>query len=143
LASIIEKETGAPQERRLISSVFHNRLKKNMKLQTDPTVIYGMAALSGSVPNNIRKSDLLRPSKYNTYVIYGLPPGPITNPGKLALIAALNPEQSEFLYFVSQNDGTHVFTKTYNDHINAVKKFQMNPAARAGKSWRDLNKKSN
>ncbi len=140
LASIIEKETGAPQERRLISSVFHNRLKKNMRLQTDPTVIYGMAALTGRVPTNIRKSDLLRPSRYNTYVIFGLPPGPIANPGKEALMAALNPETTDYLYFVSQNNGTHIFTSTYNDHINAVRKFQMDPRARAGKSWRDLKK---
>lgn len=138
LASIIEKETGAPSERRTISSVFHNRLSKRMRLQTDPTVIYGMTLASGAIPTNIRKNDLLNPTPYNTYVISGLPPGPISNPGKEALMAALNPDGSEFLYFVSQNNGTHIFTKTYQDHLNAVKRYQMDPKARQGKSWRDL-----
>ena len=140
LASIVEKETGAPQERKIISSVFHNRLQKKMRLQTDPTIIYGIAAETGVVPNNIHKSDLLRPTKYNTYVISALPPGPISNPGREALFAAMNPSTTEFLYFVSHNDGTHEFTRTYEDHSAAVKKFQMDPMARAGKSWRDLKK---
>ena len=140
LASIVEKETGAPQERKVISSVFHNRLKKQMRLQTDPTIIYGIADQTGVVPNNIHKSDLLKPSRYNTYVIAGLPPGPISNPGREALLAAMNPDATEFLYFVSHNDGTHEFTKTYEDHSRAVQKFQMDPKAREGKSWRDLKK---
>jgi UPF0755 protein len=141
LASIIEKETGNPEERRRISSVFYNRLKKGMKLQTDPTIIYGIAAQTGKVPNNIHREDILKPTKYNTYVITGLPPGPIANPGREALMAAMNPEATEFLYFVSQNNGTHVFTSKYEDHAAAVKKFQLDAKARAGKSWRDLNKK--
>ena len=140
LASIVEKETGAPQERKIISSVFHNRLRKEMRLQTDPTIIYGIAVETGVVPDNIHKSDLLKPTRYNTYVIAGLPPGPISNPGREALLAAMNPDTTEFLYFVSHNDGTHEFTKTYEDHNSAVQKFQMNPKAREGKSWRDLKK---
>lgn len=140
LASIIEKETGAPQERPLISSVFHNRMVKKMRLQTDPTVIYGMTVGTGKVPLNIRRSDLLRPTPYNTYVIYGLPPGPIANPGREALLAAVSPQASEFFYFVSRNDGTHVFSKSYEDHNMAVQRFQLDAKAREGKSWRDLTK---
>ncbi len=141
LASIVEKETGAAAERPIISSVFHNRLKKRMKLQTDPTIIYGIMHETGKEIKNIRKSDITRPTAYNTYVIKGLPPGPIGNPGLEALRATAEPESTEFLYFVSQNDGTHVFTKTYKDHLRAVKKFQMNPDMRQGKSWRDLKQK--
>lgn len=140
LASIIEKETGAPEERPMIAAVFHNRMLKGMKLQTDPTIIYGMADESGIVPKNISRADILRPTKYNTYVINGLPPGPIANPGREALLAAGNPAVSEFLYFVSRNDGTHVFTPTYEEHLKAVRSFQLDPRAREGKSWRDLNK---
>jgi UPF0755 protein len=140
LASIIEKETGAPQERSLISSVFHNRLQKKMRLQTDPTVIYGKAEATGKVEINITRSDLVTPTRYNTYVISGLPPGPISNPGRESLLAALRPEASQYLFFVSQNDGTHVFTKDYKDHQAAVAKFQLDRKAREGKSWRDLKK---
>jgi UPF0755 protein len=142
LASIVEKETGSGQDRPLISSVFHNRLVKKMKLQTDPTIIYGIADMTGIVPNNIRKDDILKPSKYNTYVINALPPGPISNPGKDALMAALKPATSKFLYFVSRNDGTTVFSESLERHNSAVQKFQINPKSRDGKSWRDLNKKS-
>ena len=120
LASIIEKETGQPQERPLISSVFHNRLKKNMKLQTDPTVIYGITNFNG----NITKKDLLTPTPYNTYVIRGLPPGPIANPGKEAILASLYPEDTKYLYFVSKNDGSHVFSSTLKDHNLAVDHYQ-------------------
>lgn len=140
LASIIEKETGAAEERPLISSVFHNRLGKGMRLQTDPTIIYGIADETGIVPSNISHADLSRPTKYNTYVISGLPPGPIANPGRLALLAAVAPTASPYLYFVSQNNGTHVFSATYEEHERAVKKFQLDPKAREGKSWRDLSK---
>lgn len=141
LASIIEKETGAPQERPLISSVFHNRLQKKMRLQTDPTVIYGKAESTGRIEINITRNDLLTPTRYNTYVIYGLPPGPIANPGREALIAAVRPEVSDYLFFVSQNDGTHVFSVDYKGHQRAVQKFQLDRKAREGKSWRDLKKK--
>lgn len=143
LASIIEKETGAPEERPLISSVFHNRLQKKMRLQTDPTVIYGKAELSGKIEINITRNDLLTPTRYNTYVINGLPPGPIANPGREALLAAVRPEVSDYLFFVSQNDGTHVFSADYKGHQKAVQKFQVDRKAREGKSWRDLKKKDN
>lgn len=139
LASIVEKETGAPQERPLIASVFHNRLQKRMRLQTDPTIIYGMAALSGVVPTNISRKDILEPTAYNTYVINGLPPGPIANPGREALLAVVSPASSQFLYFVSRNNGTHVFSETLEKHNAAVREFQLNSKAREGKSWRDLN----
>jgi UPF0755 protein len=141
LASIIEKETGAPEERPLVSSVFHNRLKKGMLLQTDPTVIYGVFDQTGVMPTNIRKSDLITPNRYNTYTNKGLPFGPISNPGKASLIAALNPAESEYLFFVSKNDGTHVFTEKYSDHSNAVKIYQLDRKAREGKSWRNFSNK--
>lgn len=141
LASIIEKETGAKEDRPLISSVFHNRLVKKMKMQTDPTILYGMADQTGVMPNNIRKDDILRPTRYNTYVIPGLPPGPISNPGRESLMAAIRPATSNYLFFVSRNDGTTVFSESLDFHNRAVQKFQVNPKARAGKSWRDLNKK--
>lgn len=138
LASIIEKETGAPEERPTISSVFHNRLAKRMRLQTDPTVIYGKADLSGKIEINITRADLTTPTRYNTYVIYGLPPGPIANPGKEALLAAVKPAMSDYLFFVSQNDGTHIFSEDYAGHNKAVQRFQLDRKARQGKSWRDL-----
>lgn len=141
LASIVEKETGAPEERPLISSVFHNRLKKNMLLQTDPTIIYGIAEKTRKTVFKISKKDILTPTRYNTYVVKGLPPGPIANPGKAALLATVNPEMTDYLFFVSQNNGTHIFSVNYEDHNRAVKKFQLDPKAREGKSWRDLNKK--
>lgn len=137
LASIIEKETGAPHERKIISSVFHNRLKKRMRLQSDPTTIYGMWE---QYNGNIKKEHLTTPSPYNTYTLSGLPAGPIGNPGKEAIEAALYPEESGYFYFVSQNDGTHVFSSTYKEHQQAVTEFQLNRKARQGKSWRDLHK---
>jgi len=142
LASIIEKETGAPEERPLISSVFHNRIRKGMRLQTDPTVIYGVWIRTGSWNRNISRQDLITPTPYNTYVIPGLPPGPIANAGWEALAAAVRPARSEFLFFVSRNDGTHVFSKDYRQHKNAVGDYQLNKKAREGKSWRDLNKRT-
>lgn len=141
LASIIEKETGAPEERGLISSVFHNRLKKGMLLQTDPTVLYGKALHLGRMEIRISRADLVARTPYNTYVIRGLPPGPIANPGRAALLAALQPETSDYLYFVSRNDGTHVFSKDYVSHNKAVRKFQLDRRAREGRSWRELQQK--
>ncbi len=120
LASIIEKETGNPEERAIISSVFHNRLKKGMLLQSDPTIIYGLKNFSG----NIRKSDITNKHPYNTYVHAGLPPGPICNPGIASLLAAVTPAQTDYLYFVSKNDGTHQFSKTAAEHIKAVEQYQ-------------------
>ncbi len=138
LASMVEKETGVPSERATIAGVFFNRLKKKMRLQSDPTTIYGMWE---KYDGNIKKKDLLTHSEYNTYTIPALPIGPISNPGLNAIKAVLNPEKNNFIFFVSQNDGTHVFTETYNEHKEAVNKWQRNSKNREGKSWRDLNKK--
>ena len=116
-----------------------NAAQANM--QTDPTVIYGLWLQTGKPVLNIRKIDLQTPNRYNTYTIPGLPAGPISNPGLASLEAAANPAQSEYLYFVSRNDGTTVFSKDYGQHSKAVNKFQVDPKGRAGKSWHDLNKK--
>lgn len=137
LASVIEKETGAPQDRPLISSVFHNRLKLKMRLQSDPTTIYGIWE---RYRGNIHRSDLQSNTPFNTYVIPALPVGPISNPGREAMHAALFPAETKFLYFVSHNDGTTHFSSTLAEHNAAVQKYQVDPAARSGKSWRDLSK---
>ncbi|MBL7686318.1 MAG: endolytic transglycosylase MltG [Deltaproteobacteria bacterium] len=121
LASIIEKETGKAEERPLISSVFHNRLKIGMPLATDPTVIYGIPNFDG----NIRRVDLERDTPYNTYLRPGLPPTPISNPGLKSLQAAVNPTPSEYLYFVSKGDGSHQFSKTLEEHQAAVQQYQI------------------
>ncbi|MBW2568906.1 MAG: endolytic transglycosylase MltG [Deltaproteobacteria bacterium] len=121
LASIIEKETGAQIERPIISSVFHNRLRKKMRLESDPTVIYGIKNFDG----NITRKHLSKPTSYNTYKIRGLPPGPIANPGLKAIEAALFPEKTNFLYFVSKGDGTHKFSTNIADHNRAVRKYQL------------------
>ena len=120
LASIIEKETYCRQEKYLISAVFHNRLRKGIRLQSDPTVIYGLKSFNG----NLTKRDLQKKTPYNTYRIKGLPPGPICNPGKEAIEAVLNPAQTDYLYFVSKNDGTHYFSKNLVEHNQAVAKYQ-------------------
>jgi UPF0755 protein len=138
LASIVEKETGAGSERPIIASVFLNRLRKKMRLQTDPTVIYGIWAAHGSWDGNIRRRDLNTPTDYNTYQMGGLPAGPIANPGLNAIRAVIHPADSDFLFFVSRNNGTHIFSKDFASHNRAVRETQLNPAARAGKSWRDL-----
>ncbi|BCA53150.1 conserved exported protein of unknown function [Nitrospira sp. KM1] len=126
LASVIEKETGAGHERAEISAVFHNRLRKHIPLQSDPTVIYGLPDFDG----NIHKKDLSSPSPYNTYRVQGLPPGPIANPGIQAIQAALYPSGSRALYFVSKNDGTHQFSSTLEQHNEAVEKYQKRPFRR-------------
>lgn len=120
LASIIEKETGDATERSRIASVFLNRLKKGMRLQSDPTVIYGIKDFNG----NITRKDLRRKTPYNTYVVKGLPAGPICNPGRDALEAVLHPADEKYLYFVSKNDRTHHFSKTLREHNRAVRKYQ-------------------
>ena len=140
LASIIEKETGAPEERPLISSVFHNRLGRRMRLQSDPTTIYGIwERYSG----NLHRQDLLTPTPFNTYTVAALPVGPIGNPGLEAIEAAIRPSESEYLYFVSMNEGRHWFSKTLQEHNGAVRKFQLDPKAREGRSWRQLNRSKN
>lgn len=121
LASIIEKETGDPGERPLISSVFHNRLKKKMRLESDPTVIYGIEDFDG----NIKRKHLRMLTPYNTYKIRGLPVGPIANPGAKAIEAALYPDKSDYLFFVSKKDTTHYFSKTIEEHNRAVRKYQL------------------
>jgi len=122
LASIIEKETSLPEEKPVISAVFHNRLALRMPLQSDPTVIYGIKQFNG----NLTKEDLLRPTPYNTYLRGGLPPGPICNPGRDSLLAALNPAPVHYLYFVSRNDGAHYFSSDLEDHNRAVWRYQKN-----------------
>lgn len=141
LASVIEKETGAPEERPLISSVFHNRLKKKMKLQSDPTIIYGIWVETGMYKNNITRDDITRPTPYNTYTVPALPAGPIANPGRESMAAVVSPATSDFIFFVSKNDGTHTFSATLQEHNSAVQQFQLNSAAREGKSWRELRQK--
>jgi len=121
LASIVEKETGDPEERPVISSVFHNRLKKNMRLESDPTVIYGIKDYDG----NIKKRHLEALTPYNTYKIKGLPPGPIASPGIKAIEAALFPADTDYLYFVSKKDTTHKFSTNIKDHNKAVRKYQL------------------
>ncbi len=121
LASIIEKETGKVEEMPLISSVFHNRLQRNIQLQTDPTVIYGLKDFDG----NLTRTHLKTPTPYNTYIIRGLPPGPIASPGLAALLAAAEPATSQYLYFVSRGDGSHQFSATLKEHNRAVYKYQL------------------
>lgn len=123
MASLIERETGAPQERREIAGVFKRRMQKGMRLQTDPTVIYGMGE---AYTGNITRADLREPTPYNTYVIDGLPPTPIALPGLASLEAAVNPAEGETLYFVSRGDGTHHFSKTLREHNNAVNRYIRN-----------------
>lgn len=120
LASVVEEETGRPEERPLVAAVFLNRLKRGMPLQADPTVLYGRS----EGDRTIRRSDLARPSPYNTYLIAGLPPAPIANPGRAALEAALDPAPAEYLYFVARGDGTHVFSTSLDAHNAAVARYQ-------------------
>lgn len=124
LASLIEKETGLPEERPLVASVFHNRLRLGMKLDCDPTVVYALQR-HGLYRGRLLKKDLSFPSPYNTYLNPGLPPGPICNPGRDSLEAALFPARTENLYFVSRNDGSHQFSARYEDHLKAVRRFQL------------------
>jgi UPF0755 protein len=120
LASIIEKETASQDERRVISSVFHNRLKKGLRLETDPTVIYGIKNFNG----NITRKNLSETTPYNTYIITGLPPGPIASPSYESIKAALYPAETDYLFFVSKNDGTHIFSADFKEHNRAVRKYQ-------------------
>jgi UPF0755 protein len=128
LASIVEKETGQPEERPMIARVFLNRLGRNMRLESDPTVIYGIRNFDG----NLTRKDLKTKTPYNTYVINGLPPGPISNPGLAAIKAVLNPADGNYYYFVSKNNGTHYFSETLREHNRAVKRFQKNRHGKQG-----------
>jgi len=128
LASIVERETALPAERALVASVFLNRLRVGMPLQADPTVIYGIDGYDG----DIRRRDLRAANPYNTYVVRGLPPGPIASPGRAALAAVLHPAQTDFLYFVARGDGTHQFSRTLADHTRAVQRFQLAGGRRRG-----------
>ena len=120
LASIVEKETGLAEERPIIASVFLNRLKKRMRLESDPTVIYGLKDFDG----NLKREDLRTPSPYNTYIHHGLPPGPIANPGRESLSAVIDPVKTDYLYFVSKSDGSHYFSTTLKEHNRAVARYQ-------------------
>jgi UPF0755 protein len=123
LASMIEKEVKMPSEQPVVASVLVNRLRLNMTLGVDATIIYAMK-LAGTWGGNIRRSDLQMKSPYNTYINRDLPPGPICNPGERAIRAALNPEKTDYLYYVSKNDGTHQFSKDLRSHNNAVNLYQ-------------------
>lgn len=131
LASIIEKETSRADEHRLVAGVFTNRLRKGMRLQTDPTVIYG---LGEQYTGNIRTRDLRADTPYNTYTRAGLPPTPIAMPGRASLVAALHPEDTSALYFVSRGDGSHVFSDTLEEHTAAVVKYQLGGRPRSAPS---------
>ena len=123
LASIVEKEAKLPAEKPLIAAVFENRLKKGMRLQSDPTALYGVRAFAGKVS----RDDILRVTPYNTYIIRGLPPGPIGNPGSDAIEAVLDPPQVPYLYFVARGDGSHQFSDTLTAHNEAVHKYLKSP----------------
>jgi len=124
LASIVEKETGKPDERSRVAAVFVNRLKQKIKLQSDPTIIYGLVGGKGTLGRPIKRSEITQPSPYNTYVIEGLPPGPIANPGRASLEAAANPARTRDLFFVADGTGGHAFTETYDAHQKNVAKLR-------------------
>src|ERR1700761_2727989 len=124
LASIIEKETGKPDERSRVAAVFVNRLRQKIKLQSDPTIIYGLVGGKGTLGRPIKRSEIQQPSPYNTYVIEGLPPGPIANPGRASLEAAANPARPRDLFFVADGTGGHSFTETYDQHQKNVAKLR-------------------
>jgi UPF0755 protein len=121
LASLVEKETGAPEERPLVAAVFLNRLRRGMRLETDPAVIYGIADFDGNL-RRVHLDDERNP--YNTYRFSGLPPGPIANPGEASLRAVLEPADVDYLYFVARKDGTHHFSRSYGEHVRAVQRYQ-------------------
>jgi len=124
LASIIEKETGKPEERTRVAAVFVNRLKQKMKLQSDPTIVYGLVFGKGSLGRPISRADIQSQTPYNTYVIEGLPPGPITNPGRASIEAAANPARTKEIFFVADGTGGHVFSETYDQHQKSVAKLR-------------------
>jgi UPF0755 protein len=124
LASIVEKETGKPDERSRVAAVFVNRLRQKIKLQSDPTIIYGLVGGKGTLGRPIKRSEITQPSPYNTYVVDGLPPGPIANPGRASLEAAANPARTRDLFFVADGAGGHAFTETYDQHQKNVARLR-------------------
>jgi len=124
LASIVEKETGKADERSRVAAVFVNRLRQKIKLQSDPTIIYGLVGGKGTLGRPIKRSEITQPSPYNTYVIEGLPPGPIANPGRASLEAAANPARTRDLFFVADGTGGHAFTETYDQHQKNVARLR-------------------
>ena len=124
LASIVEKETGKADERSRVAAVFVNRLRQKIKLQSDPTIIYGLVGGKGTLGRPIKRSEIQQPSPYNTYVVDGLPPGPIANPGRASLEAAANPARTRDLFFVADGTGGHAFTETYDQHQKNVAKLR-------------------
>lgn len=124
LASIVEKETGRADERSRVAAVFTNRLRQRIKLQSDPTIIYGLVGGRGTLGRPIKRSEITQPSPYNTYVIEGLPPGPIANPGRASLEATANPARTRDLFFVADGTGGHSFTETYDQHQKGVAKLR-------------------
>jgi UPF0755 protein len=125
LASIVEKETGRADERSRVAAVFTNRLRQKMKLQSDPTIIYGLVGGKGTLGRPIKRSEITQPSPYNTYVIEALPPGPIANPGRASLEATANPARTRDLFFVADGSGGHTFTETYDQHQKNVAKLRV------------------
>ena len=123
IASLIEAETGKPDERGLVSGVYHNRLERRMLLQCDPTLLYALR-LEGRTDRDIRRGDFDNESRYNTYRFVGLPPGPVGNPGEASIVAALYPTETDYLYFVGRNDGSHVFSRTLQEHNANVSRYQ-------------------
>jgi UPF0755 protein len=124
LASIVEKETGRPDERTRVAAVFVNRLKTRMRLQSDPTIIYGLTGGKGALGRPIQKNEIEQPTPYNTYVIDGLPPGPIANPGRASLEAAANPARTKEIYFVADGNGGHLFSENYTEHQKNVARLR-------------------
>ena len=124
LASIIEKETAVPEERARVAGVFHNRIRLGMRLQSDPTVSYGLAQQGEILKRPLNRSDLTRPTSYNTYLIKGLPPGPISNPGRASIEAALHPQESDEIYFVANGEGGHAFARTLKEHQRNVARWR-------------------
>ncbi|MEQ1714388.1 MAG: endolytic transglycosylase MltG, partial [Hyphomicrobium sp.] len=139
-SSIVEKETGKPEERDRVAAVFHNRLKKGMRLQSDPTIIYGIAGGQGALGRSITKPDIDTKTPYNTYQINGLPPGPICNPGRASIEAALNPAATADLYFVADGTGGHAFSETLKEHNSAVQKWREVERQAAKEPGKDVGK---
>ena len=134
LASIVEKETGRPDERSRVAAVFINRLQHKMKLQSDPTIIYGLTGGKGGLGRPLLKSEIEQPTPYNTYSVDGLPPGPIANPGRASLEAVANPARTKDLYFVADGAGGHVFSDNYAQHMKNVAKLREIERAKAAEA---------